>query len=288
MAGAIAPPIPHLAIAGKSTQELGDESKHDETGNQHIHLADISVDTEASTSRESLTKNNPEHDWSSTLPDDKEQWAEYKEGKSLAISFGRILALTDSILHHLDAKSEVELADLHLPSNILTEFVQYLEGRVLLDLRIWAKDLTFDDEFALDHLDSIQSSSKEAAELMIINELRGGMTEISDILETLASYLNPPPTYELFIASLESARSRLAYRLEKLLSQKTAVKKVLTTLSTKRPLNTKHRTPRSKAGHAPNVLCFGSYKLKESIMEVSVLMLTQMEVVLGATRACLF
>ena len=145
---------------------------------------------------------------------------------------------------------------------MLTEFVQYLEGRVLLDLRIWAKDLTFNDEFALDLFDSIQSSPRDAAELMIINELRRGMTEISDILETLASYLIPPPAFELFTESLESARSRLKYLLEKLLSQKTAIKKVLTTLSTRKPLITKHLTPHSGAGHAPSVLCFGSYKLK--------------------------
>ena len=279
--------VDHLAMTGKSTQDLGDESEHNEMGDQYMHVADISVVTEDSP-RGSLTKNDPGHDRSSTPPDDKEQWAEYKEGNSLAISFGRILALTDSIILHFDTKSKDELSDLHLPSDILTEFVQYLEERVLLDLRIWAKDLTFNNEFAFDHLDSIQWSSEEAAELMIVNELRRRMTEISSILETLVSYLNPPPTHKLFIQSIESARSRLEYPLEKLLAQKTAVKKVLTTLSSKRPLNTKHRTPHSEAGHAPNVLCFGSYKMKESFMQVSVLKLTQTEVVLGATRACLF
>ena len=271
----------------KSTRDLGHESEHNEMGDQYMHVADISVVTEDSP-RESLTKNDPGHDRSPTLPDDKEQWAEYKEGNSLAISFGRILALTDSIILHFDTKTKDELSDLHLPSDILTEFVQYLEERVLLDLRIWAKDLTFIDDFAFDHLDSMQWSSEEAAELIIVNELRRGMTEISNILETLASYLNPPPSHKLFIQSLASARSRLEYLLEKLLSQKTAVKKVLTTLSSKRPLNKKHRTPHLKAGHAPNVLCFGSYKMKKSFMEVSVLKLTQMGVALGATRACLF
>ncbi|KAG7007631.1 hypothetical protein G7Y79_00009g027400 [Physcia stellaris] len=168
--------VDHLAMPEKSTRDLEDESDHDEMGYQYMHLEDISVVTEASTSRESLTKSDPGHDRSSTLPDDKQQWAEYKEGNSLAISFGRISALTDSIILHFDTKTKDELVDLHLPLDILTEFVQYLEGRVLLDLRIWAKDLTFNDEFAFDHLDSIQWSFGEAAELMI-NEgiLHGGV-----------------------------------------------------------------------------------------------------------------
>ena len=242
-------------------------------------------------SAEALHQHVPASDESTERRTPSSAVSQHGQGTTLSFRFGSILALTNGLIRKLGELPDEELAGKELAGKELAgkkplytrlrDVIAFLEGCVL-DLRIWSQDLTTNNSLALDRLDDMKSPEKAAA--VVIIDLHDTMTDIGNILLPLAAQLNTRPLGESAsvrpqvtfkqshrvdaentlassycgnLLELSIACNGLKASFGKLLAQKSAIKEVLALSSTKRLAFTEHVASESKAGIAPNILCFG-------------------------------
>ena len=235
---------------GSEEEALDLSSEHD-----YIQLTDLPLISEASSSRKSSEKSSAQPERSvrhrriST-----ESTPAHNNDTSLSLRFENISAMITSILQHFDNLLHADKPDLQLDVKKLTNFLHFLRG-VLLDLRIWSKDLTVNDRFALDRLDAIQQPGDKA--ISILFDLREIMSDIGEKLRPLTACLDNPPDHPRFMLELSSAHLELLAPFERLLSNKSAIKEVLRDDSTNKPVSLDRVVTMAQANKAPNVLCLG-------------------------------
>ena len=241
------------AMKTKSSNGSEEEAPpHHSSEQDYVQLTDLPLISEASSNRKSSNTPSVPHGRTST-----ESTPRQKDDLSLNLRFENILALINSILQHFESFLHAEKPGPHLDVNKLTAFLDFLEGEVVLDLRIWSKDLTVNDHFALDRLDAIQQPGDKAA--LVLSTLGETMSEIGEKLLSLTACLDNPRDHTRFMSEISSAHVELAAQIKRLLSQKSAIKKILRDYSTEKPGSSERVVTMTQDKKAPNVLCLGLY-----------------------------